>query len=80
MKICPWCEGKGVTGLLVHGEDSETITVCGVKIPIIGEMHDICCKFCKGVGIVRSDQTQAERWAEIRSQRSVALPGKEGES
>ena len=52
MKICPWCNGKGITGQLARGEELDSVMLLGHKIPIIGTMIDVCCKFCDGKGFV----------------------------
>ncbi len=69
---CPWCEGKTVVGQLVHGEEPDSVTVLGVKIPIIGTMLDKRCEFCKGEGSIPRSQSQADRWAEIHAERTAA--------
>ena len=55
MKLCPWCEGKGIVGQLAHGEEPDTVTVLSVAIPVIGTMLDVACKACDGTCWVPDD-------------------------
>ena len=71
MKVCPWCEGKKVVGRLAHAEEPKTVTVLGVRIPVIGTMLDVRCSFCDGKGMVPDDCNQVQRWAEIQAAQAT---------
>jgi hypothetical protein len=67
MKVCAWCEGKKVVGQLAHAEEPKSATVCGVVIPVIGTMLDVCCKVCRGRGEVPDDLDVSRRIREIQA-------------
>jgi len=75
LKICPWCEGKQVTGRMAYGEEPDSVTICGITIPVIGTMLDVPCGYCEGVGVVLADQSQEDRWAEIHAKRKESNDG-----
>lgn len=60
MKPCPVCEGKKVTGKIAKGEDAETVTILGQRIPVV-TMLDQPCNRCGGTGLVES--WTPEPWA-----------------
>lgn len=51
MKLCNWCEGRGVTGKLVYGEDGETVEVLG-QLLAVAVVVDQPCSVCGGTGHV----------------------------
>ena len=67
MKICSWCEGRGVVGFLAHGEEPRSIDVGGVKVPVIGTMIDKPCAICRGRGTLDDHETFESRMREIRA-------------
>lgn len=70
MKVCPWCEGKGVVGRMAHAEEPKAVTVLGgIRIPVIGTMLDVKCCACEGRGQVPDDFDLSERMKAIRAER-----------
>lgn len=59
MFACPVCEGRKVTGRIIHGESGQTFHLFGLNLPSTSFIVDRPCGTCKGTGEVNEQKYRA---------------------
>jgi hypothetical protein len=56
VRLCSFCEGKGIVGKFIYGEDQPSVTVEKEEIPVVATLVDQLCRVCRGTGWVEEQE------------------------